>query len=95
MIISPGQTPSKYVTTDNVVMAAKGEKHISQTGSSDKRSITLTLCEFHDGTILPFQLIYKEKKTRSLPNVDFPDGFSCHTIKKTADHLPQFALMTF
>ena len=29
---------------DNVTIAAKGEKHISRTGSNDKKSITLTLC---------------------------------------------------
>ena len=70
------QTPSKYVVTDNVMIAAKGEKHISWTGSNDKRCITLTLCELHNGTILPFQLIYKGKTARSLLNVDFSDGVS-------------------
>lgn len=75
LIINADQTPSKYVATDNITMAAKGEKHISRAGSSDKRSITLTLCESHDGIILPFQLIYKGKTARSLPKVDFPEGF--------------------
>ena len=76
LIINADQTPSKYFATDNVTMAAEGEKHISQTGSNDKRSITLILCELYNGTILPFQLIYKGKTARSLPNVDFPDSFS-------------------
>ena len=57
-------------------MAAKGEKHISWTGFNDQRSMTLTLCESHNGTILPFQLIYKGKTAIWLPNVDFADGFS-------------------
>ena len=56
------------------MMAAKREKHISQTGSNDKRSSTLG--KLQDGTILPFQFIYKRKTTRLLTNVDFPDGFS-------------------
>ena len=57
-------------------MVAKGEKHIFRTGFNDKRFISLTLCESHNGAIPPFQLIYQGKTARSLPNVDFPDGFS-------------------
>ena len=57
-------------------MAAKGEKHISRAGATDKRAITVTLCESLDGVMLPlFQLIYTGKTERSLPNVDFPWGF--------------------
>ena len=76
MILNVDQTPSKYVLTDNFKMTAKGEKHISRTGSSDKRCITLTLCESHNETILPFQLIYKGKTSRSLPNISFAEDFS-------------------
>ena len=56
-------------------MAAKGEKHISRAGATDKRAITVTLYETLDGYILPFQLIYTGKTERSLPNVKFPRGF--------------------
>ena len=56
-------------------MAAKGEKHISRAGATDKRAITVTLCETLDGHILLFQLIYTGKTERSLPNVKFPRGF--------------------
>ena len=78
LIINADQTPSKYVATDitDVTMAAKGEKLISQTGSNDRRSITLTLCKSRNATILPFQLVYKRKTAISLPNVNFRDGFS-------------------
>ena len=61
LIINAYQTPSKYVANNNVTMAEKRRK---------------TLCEVHNGTTLPFQTIYKRKTTRSLPNVNFPDGFS-------------------
>ena len=82
LMINADQTPTQ-VAIDNVTMAAKGEKCISRPVSTD-RNITLTICESHSGRILPFQLIYKEKTTRLLPNVDFPDRFfSCHTIKNT------------
>ena len=46
------------MATDNVTMAAKGEKHISRAGATDKRAITVTLAETLDGEILPAQLIY-------------------------------------
>jgi len=75
LIINVDQTPSKFVATDNVTMAAKGEKHISRAGASDKRAITVTLGETLDGHILPFQLIYTGKTQRSLPSVKFPEGF--------------------
>ena len=58
------------------MMAAKGEKLTFWTGSNDKRSITLTLCQSPTDTILPFQLTYKGKTVRSQPNVNFPDSFS-------------------
>jgi len=32
LIINADQTPSKFVATDNVTMATKGEKHISRAG---------------------------------------------------------------
>ena len=60
-IISADQTPLKYVTVDNAAMAAKGKKHIFRTGS---RSITLTLCTSHNGTILLFQLTFKRKNSK-------------------------------
>ena len=75
LIINVDQTPSKFVATDNVTMAAKGEKHISRAGATDKRAITVTLSESQHGHILPFLLIYTGKMQRSLPNVTFPDGF--------------------
>ena len=75
LIINVDQTPSKFVATDNVTLAAKGEKHISRAGATDKRAITVSLSESLDGHILPFRLIYTGKTQRSLPNVTFPDGF--------------------
>ena len=75
IIINVDQTASKFVTTDNFTTAAKGEKHISRAGATEKRAITGTLCESLDGCMLPFQLIYTGKTERSLPEFTFPDGF--------------------
>ena len=74
-IINTDQTPSKFIATDNITIAVKGQKHISRVDSNDKRSITLTVCKSLEGKILLFQLIYKGKTQRSLPTVDFSDGF--------------------
>ena len=54
----------------------KEQKHIYRTGSNNKRTVTVTLYESHNGTILSFQLIYKGKTARLLSNVGFPDRFS-------------------
>ena len=51
----------KFVAADNSIIAAQGERHLSQRKATDKRAITVTLCESFDGTILPFQLIYTKK----------------------------------
>ncbi|PFX26609.1 hypothetical protein AWC38_SpisGene8728 [Stylophora pistillata] len=75
LILNVDQTPSRFVPTDNVTIAEKSSKHVSRKGSSDKRGITVTLAETLSGQILPFQLIYTGKTSRSLPHVEFPAGF--------------------
>ena len=75
LIINLDQTPSKFIATNKISMAAKGQKHISRAGSNDKGSIILTVCESLDSKILPFQLVYQRKTQRSLPTVDFPYAF--------------------
>ena len=75
LIINVDQTPSTFVATSNITMAAKGEKHISRAGAADKRTITATLCESLQVCMLSFQLIYSWKTERPSPYFTFPDGF--------------------
>ena len=75
LIINVDQTASTFVATDNTTMPAKGEKDISRAGETDKKAITVTLCDSLDGCMLPFQLICTGKAGRSLSNFTFPDGF--------------------
>ena len=70
MLIKRHQSLLQHVT-----MSAKGEKHISRAGASDKRAITVTLGETLEGHNLPFQLIYTGKTQRFFPSVKFPEGF--------------------
>ena len=63
LIINVDQTASTFVATGNTTMAAKGEKHISRVGATYKKTKTVTLWEYLDGCMLPFQLIlYWEKE---------------------------------
>ena len=75
-IINADQTPSKYVPVGRSTLAEKNIKDVPISGSADKRLVTANFVETLDGSILPFQLIYKGKSTQSLPKTDFPDGFS-------------------
>ena len=70
------QTPSKYDCHNWCHDGSKRRKNISRTYFNDKRSIRLILCKSHNGTILPYKLIYKGKTARSLLNIGFPDSFS-------------------
>ena len=54
LIINVDQTPSKFVATNNITMAAKREKNISRAGATDKRAINVTLCESLYGCMLLF-----------------------------------------
>ena len=82
LIISADQTPLKYVPVGWSTLAEKNVRDIPISGSADKRLITATYAEAFDGPFLPFQLIYKEKTTQSLPKIDFPNGFSLSVNEK-------------
>ena len=75
LIINVDQTPSKYVPTSSVSMAEKNSKHVAKQRAADERAITLTLTEILIGDILPFEMIYTGKRSRSLPTAEFPEGF--------------------
>ena len=75
LIVNIDQTPSKYVATGKVTMAKNGSRHVSRKGADNKRQVTATLSETLPGEILPFQLINKVKKKRSIPSSKFPAGF--------------------
>ena len=50
-------------------------KQVTIAGLDDKRQITVVLATTKDGNILAPQVIYADKTTRSVPKVDFPDGW--------------------
>ena len=81
LIINFGQTPSKYVQVSLMTMAKCGETNVPIASTNDKRSITATFSITFDNKFLPMQLTYNGETNQSLPEVDFPDGFSLSTNK--------------
>ena len=61
LVLNSDQTPSKYVTVGRTTLAPKNSTRVGLAGSTDKRSITLTLTVALNGKILPFQIIYGGK----------------------------------
>ena len=54
----------------------ENSKHVSISGSSDKRAITATFGITLNNSFLPMQLIYGGKTAQSLPKFEFPSSFS-------------------
>ena len=82
LVLNSDQTPSKYVTVGLTTMAPKNSTRVGLAGSTDKRSITLTLTVTLDRKIFPFQIIYGGKTHQSLPKITFPAKFSTSVNEK-------------
>ena len=82
LVLNSDQTPSKYVTVGRTTLVQRNTTTVNIAGSTDKRSITATFTVTLDGRILPFQVIYGGKTTRSLPSVSFPESFSLRVNEK-------------
>ena len=76
LVINLNQTQSKYIQCSRYTMEKAGAKSVTIVGASDKRAITATFSITLDGSFLPMQLIYGGKTKKSLPPVEFPEGFS-------------------
>ena len=81
-MLNSDQTPSTYVTVGRTTMAPKNSARVGFAGSTDNRSITLTLTVTLDGKILPFQIIYGGETDQSLPKITFPAKFSASVNEK-------------
>ena len=82
LVLNSDQAPSKYVTVGRTIMAPKNSTRVGLAGSTDRRSITLTLTVTLNGKILPFQIIYNGKTDPSLPKITFPAKFSTSVNEK-------------
>ena len=80
-------------------MTTKNSTRVGLAGSTDKRSIPLTLTVTLDGKILPFQIIYGGKTDQSLPKITFTAKFSTSVnekyysnIEKVIKHLQEIVI---
>ena len=76
------QIPSKFVPGCNKTLAKKGCKSVPIAGSTDKRMITATFSITLTRELLPIQLIYGGKTTKSIPAGSFPSDFVISVNKK-------------
>ena len=76
MVINIDQTPSKYAPVSSRTLATRNSKHVSISGSSDKRAVTATFGITLNNSFLPMQLISGGKTIQSLPKFKFPSSFS-------------------
>ena len=53
-------------------MDLKGQQRVEIAAMNDKHQMTLVVCGFLSGNVLPFQLIYQGKTAASVPKVNFP-----------------------
>ena len=87
------QTPTECITNltrERLLMVGpfidekvKISTRVGLAGSTNKRSITLTLTATLNGKILPFQIIYGAKTDQSLPKFTFPAKFSTRPFSTT------------
>jgi DDE superfamily endonuclease len=75
LVYNADETNSQFVSNKKITKAIKGSKRVKLHGvGSDKAQVTVTLCAKEDGTVLPHQVIFGGKTTRSLPKTAPPQG---------------------
>jgi len=72
LYINSDQTNINYAPGDKLTWAERGAKQVSLVGGDKKRAFTIMVSVASDGTLLPFQAIYKGKTSRSLPSKHAP-----------------------
>jgi hypothetical protein len=75
LVMEMDETLSPWCPLDDSTYAPKGEKRIAIQGYNDKRGNTATITITRSGKLLPFQLIWSGKTSRSFPKCKWPDGF--------------------
>ncbi|PPR03038.1 hypothetical protein CVT26_004573 [Gymnopilus dilepis] len=70
LIANSDQTQVTLAQGANLTYAKIGSAQVSTLGSDEKRAITVLVTLTNDGTVLPFQAIYKGSTNASLPKKD-------------------------
>ncbi|KIJ31234.1 hypothetical protein M422DRAFT_186282, partial [Sphaerobolus stellatus SS14] len=72
LIVNTDQTGINYTQGANLSWAATGSKQVPVVGQEEKRAFTLVVSVFADGTLLPFQAVFRGKSVISCPNANAP-----------------------
>ncbi|KAF5381325.1 hypothetical protein D9615_008430 [Tricholomella constricta] len=68
LLVNSDQTQMTYAQGCHMTYAPLGSKQVTTVGSEEKRAITVMVSIANDGTLLPFQAIYKGSTNGSLPS---------------------------
>ena len=82
MIINVDRSAFKFVPDYNKALVEKGSKSVPISCSTAQRKITATFSITLTGELLPMQLIYVEKTSKSIPAASFPSDFISSTNEK-------------
>ncbi|KAF6740973.1 hypothetical protein DFP72DRAFT_743759, partial [Ephemerocybe angulata] len=73
LFINSDQTQVVYAPGDKMTYDKKGEKQVRVIGLEEKRAFTVVVSVASDGSVLPFQAIYKGSSKNSLPSPEAPN----------------------
>ena len=82
MIINVDRSALKFVPDYSKALVEKGSKSVPISCSTAQRTITATFSITLTGELLPMQLIYVEKTSKSIPAASFPSDFTSSTNEK-------------
>ncbi|KAF8059060.1 hypothetical protein FPV67DRAFT_1379277, partial [Lyophyllum atratum] len=68
LVVNSDQTQTTYAQGCHLTYAPVGSKQVTTVGLEEKRAITVMVSLANDGTLLPFQAIYKGSTDASLPS---------------------------
>ena len=72
LYVNSDQTQVVFAPGDQMTYAEKGAKQVSLVGGEEKRVFTVMVSVANNGTLLPFQAIYKGKTALSCPSKPRP-----------------------
>jgi hypothetical protein len=72
LYVNSDQTQVIYAPGNRMTWAPLGSKQVSLVGAEEKRAFTLLVSVVADGTILPFQAVYRGETERSCPSSNAP-----------------------
>ena len=92
LYVNSDQTQIVYAPGNRMTWAPVGSKQVSLVGLEEKQAFTLLVSVAADGTILPFQAVYRGETERSCPSSNAP---CMENIKNAGFHLEWSGTKTY